>query len=58
MGQQTGRSPESLRAEAPDVLFVPGQPRYRKVFQRDPGGRITGFAERREARDIVWTRRP
>jgi sugar lactone lactonase YvrE/ketosteroid isomerase-like protein len=55
-GQQSGRKPEPLLAEAPDVLFVPGKPRYRKVFQRGPNGRITGFAERREAWDIVWRR--
>jgi ketosteroid isomerase-like protein len=55
-GQQTDRKPETLRAEAPDVLFVPGKPRYRKVFLRGPDGRITGFAERREAWDIVWKR--
>jgi ketosteroid isomerase-like protein len=57
-GQQTGRKPETLRAEAPDMLFVPGRPRYRKVFLRDADGRITAFAERREAWDIVWTRLP
>jgi len=55
-GQQTGRKPEALRAEAPDVLFVPGKPRYRMIIQRDAAGRITGFAERREAWDLVWTR--
>jgi hypothetical protein len=55
-GQQTGRKPEVLRAEVADVLFVPGQPRYRKVIQRDAAGRITGLAERREAWDLVWTR--
>jgi Domain of unknown function (DUF4440) len=58
IGQQTGRKPESLRAEAPEVLFVPGHPRYRKVFQRDSAGRIIDFAERREAWDIVWSRIP
>ena len=26
VGQQTGRQPEALKAEAPDVLFVPGSP--------------------------------
>jgi hypothetical protein len=57
-GQRTGRDPETLRAEAPDVLFVPSKPRYRKVFLRGPDGRITGFAERREAWDLVWTRVP
>jgi hypothetical protein len=55
-GQQTGRRPEPLRAEAPDVLFMPGHPRYRYVFLRDADVRITGFAQRREAWDLVWTR--
>jgi ketosteroid isomerase-like protein len=55
-GQQTGRKPETLLAEAPDVLFVPGRPRYRYVFLRDAGGAIVGFAQRREAWDLVWKR--
>lgn len=55
-GQQTGRKSDSLHAEAPDVLFVPGKPRYRYVFLRDAGGKITGFAQRREAWDLVWKR--
>jgi len=55
-GQQSGRKAEPLRAEVPDVLFVPGKPRYRKIFTRGSGGRITGFAERREAWDLNWTR--
>jgi hypothetical protein len=57
-GQQTGRKAEELRAEAPDVLYVPGKPRYRYVFLRDAGGKITGFAQRREAWDLVWKREP
>jgi hypothetical protein len=56
VGERTGRPPQTLRVEARDVLFVPGAPRSRKVFLRDPSGQITGFADRREARDIVWTR--
>jgi len=55
-GQQTGRKPEPLRAEAPDVLFVPGRPRYRYVFLRGADGKITGLAQRREAWDLVWKR--
>ena len=58
IGERTGRPAQELRVEARDVLFVPGQPRSRKVFQRDAGGRITGFADRREARDVVWPRLP
>jgi ketosteroid isomerase-like protein len=55
-GQQTGRKPEALSVEAPDVLFVPGKPRYRYVLLRDAAGRITGMAQRREAWDLVWKR--
>jgi len=57
-GQEASQSPEALLPEAPDMLFVPGKPRYRDVFQRAPDGHITGFAERREAWDLVWTRLP
>jgi ketosteroid isomerase-like protein len=56
IGQETGRKPDTLRAETRDVLFVPGRPRYRKVFRRDGQGRVADFAERREAWDLVWTR--
>lgn len=56
VGQETGRKPETLRAEAPDVLFVPGRPRYRWIFRRDSSNRVIGFAERREAWDLVWSR--
>ncbi len=55
-GQRNGRPAEVLKAEASDVLFVPGRPRYRFVFLRDARGQITGFAERREAWDLVWKR--
>ncbi|MFL6236768.1 MAG: DUF4440 domain-containing protein [Thermoanaerobaculia bacterium] len=57
-GQQNGRKAEPLKLEAPDVLFVPGKTRYRKIFQRDADGRVTGFAERREAWDLDWKRMP
>ncbi len=57
-GEQTGRPAKELRAEAPDVLFQPGRPRYRYVFQRDAAGAIMGFAERREAWDLVWKKVP
>jgi len=57
-GQRAEGKPETLQAEVPDMLFVSGNPRYRKVFLRGPDGRITGFAERREAWDLVWKRLP
>jgi hypothetical protein len=55
-GQRTGRNEEALKVEVPDVLFVPGQPRLRKIFKRDAVGRLTGFVERRESWDISWPR--
>jgi uncharacterized protein DUF4440 len=55
-GQRTGRTEEALKVEVPDVLFVPGQPRLRKIFKRDAAGRLTGFVERRESWDISWQR--
>ncbi|MEO6192439.1 MAG: DUF4440 domain-containing protein [Thermoanaerobaculia bacterium] len=57
-GQQNGRQAEPLKLETPDVLFVPGKTRYRKIFQRAPDGHVTGFAERREAWDLDWKRQP
>jgi hypothetical protein len=57
-GQRAGRKAEPLRAEVADVLFVPGEPRYRKIIQRDSDGKITGFVERREAWDLLWKRVP
>jgi len=54
MGTREGRPPVELKAELADVLFVPGQPRSRDIFQRDPKGRIIGFVSRREERDVVF----
>jgi hypothetical protein len=56
VGTRTGRKTEPLKVELADCLFVPGQPRLRKVFQRDVNGRVTGFVERRESWDIAWRR--
>jgi hypothetical protein len=55
-GERTGRSAQMLKPEAPDVFFVPGQPRIRKIFLRDASGRVTGFVDRREGRDVKWER--
>jgi len=55
-GERTGRKPQPLLVELRDVLFVAGEPRSRKIFQRDARGRITGFVDRREGHDVVWTR--
>lgn len=53
-GTRNGRKPAEWKAEAPDVFFIPGDPRIRKIFQRNAAGRIAGFVERRESWDIVW----
>lgn len=55
-GGREGRELKPLQAEVRDVLFVPGQPRIRKIFQRDANGKITGFVDRRESWDLVWRR--
>ncbi len=56
LDQETGHKTDTLRAEAKDVLFVPGWTRYRRIFRRDAAGRVVDFAERREAWDLVWKR--
>ncbi len=40
--------PTPLMAEARDVLFTPGQPRTRRIFDRDRSGKVVGFSSRRE----------
>lgn len=52
--QRDDRKPVVLTPEVADCFFVPGDPRIRKVFQRDVAGHITGFVERRESWDIAW----
>src|ERR1700733_3597196 len=56
VGTRNGHKPATWDAEACDVFFVKGDPRIRKIFQRDAAGKITGFVERREMWDIVWVR--
>lgn len=53
-GGRPGSTMKPLDVEVRDVLFVPGQPRIRKIFQRDAKGKITGFVDRRESWDLVW----
>jgi hypothetical protein len=43
-------------AEVPDVFFVAGQPRTRRIFVRDAAGKVVGFVDRREGEDIRWTK--
>ena len=59
-GELTGTprdgKPSALKAELRDVLFTPGQPRTRKIFQRDEDGKVIGFISRREGHDLVLRR--
>jgi hypothetical protein len=56
VGGKPGSSMKPLAVEVRDVLFVSGQPRIRKIFQRNEKGKITGFVDRRESWDLVWTK--
>jgi hypothetical protein len=58
MGTRNGRKAAEWKAETPDVFFIAGDPRIRKIFQRNAAGKITGFVERRESWDIVWLKTP
>jgi len=46
----------AMKAELRDVLFTPGTPRVRRLFQRDATGKVTGFISRHEGHDIVFRR--
>ena len=52
--ERTGRPAAIYRPETEDVFFLAGQPRTRRIFQRDSSGNVTGFVDRREGHDIVW----
>jgi hypothetical protein len=54
--QRAGRPDRTFLPETRDVFFEPGAPRTRRIFQYDAHGRVTGFVDRREARDVAWTR--
>jgi ketosteroid isomerase-like protein len=56
LGLRDGGKEVELKAEAPDLFFVAGSPRSRKVFYRDASGQVTGFGDRREGQDIKWRR--
>ena len=56
--ERAGRPNRTFLPELKDQFFEPGQPRTRRLFQRDAEGAITGFVDRREERDILWRRAP
>ncbi len=49
-----GAKPTPLLAEVRDVLFTPGQPRARRVFERNGNGKVTGFSSRREGHGVEF----
>ena len=54
VSERTGRDAAMYLPETSDVFFAPGQPRTRRIFQRNPTGAIVGFVDRREGHDITW----
>jgi len=55
-GGHDGKTP--LKVEAPDVLFIAGQPRERRFVQRGADGKVAGFTWRREGEEIRYQRLP
>ncbi len=53
---RAGRADRTFLPETRDVFFEPGEPRTRRIFLYDAQGRITGFVDRREERDVAWKR--
>ncbi len=51
-----GGKPKFIKAMAPDCFFAPGSPRISMIFERDSNGLITGYVNRREGRDLKFTR--
>lgn len=56
LAERTGRTPQVLLPESGDVFFTPGRPRTRRIFTRAADGQVSGFADRREGIDLLWTR--
>ncbi|HEY3813812.1 MAG TPA: DUF4440 domain-containing protein [Caulobacteraceae bacterium] len=56
IGGREGQKPDPILIESGDVSFTPGDYRWRRVFERDAAGKVTGFIERREGEDIEWKR--
>ena len=54
--KRDGRPDRTYLPELRDIFFEPGAPRTRRIFQYDSHGRVSGFVDRREARDIAWKR--
>ncbi|HEX9286724.1 MAG TPA: DUF4440 domain-containing protein [Thermoanaerobaculia bacterium] len=55
-GQRSGRAKQELLPETDTVFFIAGAPRARKIFVRDANGKVVRILDRRDGRDLVWTR--
>ena len=53
---RTGQPAVTYLPEVRDVFFTPGQPRTRRIFERNARGDVLAFVERREGEDIRWTK--
>ncbi len=49
--ERSGHPDRAILPEVKDVFFEPGRPRTRRIFLRDSTGAISGFIDRREARE-------
>jgi ketosteroid isomerase-like protein len=56
-GMVNGGKPYAMKAEFKDVLFTPGQPRLRRIVQRDAAGKVTGIVSRRDGYDALVLKR-
>ena len=54
--ERNGRPKQELLPETETVFFTPGAPRTRKIFARDGSGKVVKIFDRRDGRDLVWTR--
>jgi hypothetical protein len=56
VGGTEGKAKHPLLAEAPDLFFIAGQPRSRKIFRRGPDNKVVDFIDRREGEDLIFVR--
>jgi ketosteroid isomerase-like protein len=56
-GAVNGGKPYAMKAELKDVLFTPGQPRLRRIVQRDADGKVVGVISRRDGHDALILKR-
>lgn len=52
--QRAGTPDRTFLPETDTVFFEPGHPRTRRIFQFSSDGKVSGFVDRREERDISW----